>query len=239
MAGGIVVDGDGLIYVSFMSQHRIVAFTYDGKLVREWGRKGTGQGEFDQPGGMVFGPDGSLYICDQCNHRIQRFTREGKFLAQWGEHGSKPGEFGGPEKQGSRFAGPHFISLDSQGRLYTTEGCQARVQQFSLAGNPLADWGNDSQEPGGFGATKFVYSPNPFSCIAVFVDPHDRVWVSSLNDRVQAFTAEGKYLFGIADSGSEAGQLARPHGMAMDSKGHLYVCDAGNERIQKFEIFHP
>ena len=155
------------------------------------------------------------------------------------QHGSKPGEFGGPEKQGSRFAGPHFISLDSKGRLYTTEGCQARVQQFSLAGNPLAAWGNDSQEPGGFGATKFVYSLNPFSCIAVFVDPHDRVWVSSLNDRVQAFTPEGKYLLGIAGSGSEAGQLARPHGMAMDSKGHLYVCDAGNERIQKFEISHP
>ena len=239
MAGGILVDGDGLIYVSFMSQHRIVVFTSDGKLVREWGRKGTGPGEFDQPGGMVFGPDGNLYICDQCNHRIQQFTREGKFLAQWGAHGSKPGEFGGPEKQGSRFAGPHFISLDSKGRLYTTEGCQARVQQFSLAGKPLAAWGNDSQEPGGFGATKYVYSPNPFSCIAVFVDPHDRVWVSSLNDRVQAFTPEGKHLLGIASSGSEAGQLARPHGMAMDSKGHLYVCDAGNERIQKFEISHP
>ena len=137
MAGGIVVDGDGLIYLSFMSQHRIVAFTGDGKLVREWGQKGTGPGEFDQPGGMVFGPDGSLYICDQCNHRIQRFTREGKFLAQWGEHGSEPGEFGGPEKQGSRFAGPHFISLDSKGRLYTTEGCQVRVSNSHSQATPL------------------------------------------------------------------------------------------------------
>lgn len=239
MIGGMVLDGEGHIYLSFMSQHRIGVFTYDGKLVREWGQKGTAPGEFDQPGGMVFGSDGSLYVCDQCNHRIQRFTPVGKFLAQWGEHGSGPGQFGGPEKKGSRFAGPHFISLDSKGRLYTTEGCEARVQQFSLEGKALGAWGNSTQEPGGFGATKFTYAPNPFGPIGVFVDPQDRVWVSSLNDRVQAFTPEGKYLFGIAGTGAEPGQFSRPHGMAMDSKGNLYVCDASNQRIQKFAIPRP
>jgi sugar lactone lactonase YvrE len=239
MIGGMVLDGEGHIYLSFMSQHKVGVFTYDGKLVREWGKKGAGPGEFDQPGGMVFGPDGTLYVCDQCNHRIQRFTPDGRLLAQWGEHGSGPGQFGGPEEKGSRFAGPHFITLDSKGRLYTTEGCAARVQQFSLEGKPLGAWGNKTQEPGGFGAKKFTYAPNPFGPIGVFVDPQDRVWVSSLNDRVQAFTPEGKYLFGIAGTGEGPGQLARPHGMAMDSKGNLYVCDAGNQRIQKFAIPRP
>ena len=62
----------------------------------------------------------------------------------------------------------------------------------------------------------------------------DRVWVSSLNDRVQLFTPEGKYLLGIGGTGKEPGQLARPHGMALDSKGHLYVVDTRNSRIQKF-----
>jgi hypothetical protein len=65
------------------------------------------------------------------------------------------------------------------------------------------------------------------------------VWVSSLNDRVQLFTAMGKYLFGIGGPGKEPGQFARPHGMALDSKGDLYVCDAGNQRIQKFAIPAP
>ena len=40
-------------------------------------------------------------------------------------------------------------------------------------------------------------------------------------------------------SGNEPGQLARPHGMAMDSQGYLYVCDAGNQRIQKFAVPGP
>lgn len=238
-AGGIVLDQEGHIYLSYMQQHKVSVYTYNGKLVREWGKKGDGDGELHQPGGMIFGPDGSLYVCDQCNHRIQMFTRNGKFLARWGQHGAKPGEFGGVEKRGSRFGGPHFITIDSKGRLYTTEGCEARVQQFSTEGKILAVWGNKTQEPGGFGALKLGYSPNPFGPIAVFVDRHDRVWVSSLNDRVQCFTPEGKYLFGIAGTGKEPGQLARPHGMAMDSKGYLYVCDAGNQRIQKFEVPSP
>lgn len=238
-AGGILLDKEGRIYLSFMQQHRIGVYSQQGKLIREWGKKGTADGEFHQPGGMAFGPGDSLYVCDQCNHRIQKFTRDGKFLARWGEHGAGPGQFDGVEKKGSRFGGPHFISLDSKGRLYTTEGCRARVQQFSLEGKFLAAWGSSSQEPGGFGAFKTGYAPNPFGPIAVCVDPYDRIWVSSLNDRVQCFTAEGKYLFGIAGSGKGPGQHARPHGMAFDSKGNLYVCDAGNQRIQKFRIPAP
>jgi hypothetical protein len=60
-----------------------------------------------------------------------------------------------------------------------------------------------------------------------------------LNDRVQCFAADGKLLLGIGGTGKEPGQFARPHGMAMDSKGHLYVADAGNQRIQKFAIPDP
>ena len=113
------------------------------------------------------------------------------------------------------------------------------MQQFTIQGKPLAAWGNMSQEPGGFGAWKTGYAPNPFGPIAVVVDKFDRVWVSSLNDRVQCFTPEGNYLFGIGGTGNEAGRFARPHGMAFDSHGHLYVCDAGNQRIQKLTVPSP
>lgn len=236
--GGIALDDGGLIYLSFMNQHKVAVYTEDGKLVREWGKRGAGDGEFNQPGGIVLRPDGTMYVADQCNHRIQKFTTDGKFLAKWGEHGSKPGQFGGPEATGSRFAGPHFLTQDSKGRLYTTEGCLGRVQQFSAEGKPLSAWGDKGQQPGGFGAMQTGYA-NSFGPIGVAVDKLDRVWVSSLNDRVQAFTPEGKFLFGISTSGKEPGQLARPHGMAFNSQGHLYVADAGNQRIQKFEIADP
>jgi sugar lactone lactonase YvrE len=229
-AGGIALDRDGLIYLSFMSQHRIGVFTDGGKLVREWGRKGKGDGEFDQPGGLLLAADGTILVADQGNHRIQRFTREGKFLASWGGHGTAPGQFDGVDRPGSRFGGPHFVAQDGKGRLYTTEGVLGRVQQFSPDGKPLLAWGDKGQQAGGIGALKTPYSANTFGPIGVFVDPLDRVWISSLNDRVQAFTADGKFLFAIA------GRLARPHGMAMDRKGRLYVADAGNQRIQVYEV---
>ena len=235
-AGGIAVDSNGLIYLTFMQQHRVGVYTDDGKLVREWGKRGTGDGEFNQPGGIVLTSGGVVYVADQCNHRIQKFTKDGKFLGKWGEHGEKPGQFGGPDSPGSRFAGPHFLALDRKGRIYTTEGVYGRVQQFFADGKPLSAWGDKGTQPGGFGGLQTGYSKGSFGPIAIFADRRDRIWVSSLNDRIQAFTPEGTFLFGIGGTGKEPGQFARPHGIAMDSKGNLYVCDAGNERIQKFAV---
>lgn len=239
LAGGIAVDDKGLIYLSFMGQDKVAVYTEDGKLVREWGKRGQDDGEFHQPGGIVLASNNVVYVADQCNHRVQKFTTAGKFLGKWGEHGAKPGQFDGTSPAGSRFGGPHFLSLDSQGRLYTTEGILSRVQQFSADGKPLLAWGNKSNEPGGFGALQTGYHKEAFGPIAILVDRYDRVWVSSLNDRVQVFTTEGKYLFGIGGTGDKPGQFARPHCMAFDSKGHLYVADSGNQRIQKFEIRAP
>ena len=167
MVGGLAVDREGVLYVSLMIQHKIAAYSKEGKLLREWGKKGTGDGEFNQPGGIVIRADGSLVIVDQCNHRIQVFNSEGKFLRKWGEHGIKPGQFGGLEPAGSRFAGPHFISQDSKGRLYTSEGVLGRIQQFDRDGTPTAVWGDKKKEPGAFGEYRFGKLKNTFGPIGV------------------------------------------------------------------------
>jgi sugar lactone lactonase YvrE len=239
--GGIAVDHAGHIYLSFMNQHKLAVYTEAGKLVREWGKKGTGPGEFHQPGSIVLNGDGTLFVTDQCNHRIQKLTIDGKFLAALGEYGAKPGQFDGILPPGSRFGGPHFLAKDSKGRLYTTEGAHTRVQQLTSDGKPLAAWGTKTHEPGGFGGITFGNLKATLGPIGVAVDKHDRVWVSSLNDRVQCFTPEGKFLFGLGldGPGDEPGQFARPHAMAFDSAGHLYVADAGNQRIQRFVVPGP
>jgi sugar lactone lactonase YvrE len=238
MAGGIVVDADG-IYVSLMQHHKIVLYTDDGRVVREFGKRGTGDGELHGPGGIVLAPDRTLYVADQQNHRVQRFTVDGRFLGSWGQHGSGAGQFGGGEPPGSRFGGPHFLARDSRGRLYTTEGALGRVQVFTAEGRPLAAWGSKSDEPGGFGAYVFSRDSSSLGPIAIVVDRHDRVLVSSLNSRVQMFTSTGAYLLAVGVAGSGPGEFNRPHGMAFDSRGHLYVADSANQRIQKFEMPDP
>jgi sugar lactone lactonase YvrE len=232
MTGGIAVDTQGTIYLSLMGQHRVAVYTDDGRLVRDIGRHGSGDGEFDGPGGLVLAPDGTLYVADQLNHRVQRFTVEGRFLARWGAFGAAAGQFGAGEGPRSRFGGPHFLARDSQGRIYTTEGVLGRVQQFTAEGRPLAAWGDKGDQPGGFGA----FGEHRLGPIAILVDRYDRVWVTSLNNRVQVFKPDGTYLFGFGTTGSEPGQFLRPHGLAFDSRGHLYVADGANDRIQKFEV---
>lgn len=235
LAGGIAVGNDGLLYVSFMNQHRIRVYTDSGKLVREWGTKGSEPGELNGPGGLVINGK-TIAVADQRNHRVQVFTAGGRFVKTWGRHGSETGAFGGHEKAGSRFGGPNFIASDSRGRFFTTEGTQARVQRFAADGTAGISWGSDTDKPGGFGALDAGLSKNKFGPVAIMVDRHDRVWVSSLNDRVQAFTTDGKYLFGIGSTGDGPGEFSYPHGMAVDSNGDLYVADAGNQRIQKFKL---
>lgn len=249
---GIAVDREGHVYVSIMGEHKVRVYSADGKLIRQWGKKGKAAGEFKEPGGIALGRDESVYVADQGNHRVQKFTPEGTFLAEWGEHGSKPGQFGGEEPAGSRFAGPHFLAIDSHGNVYTTEGVLGRVQKFTAEGKFLLAWGDKGDQPGGFGSLKNPYSSNTFGPIGICTDRQDRVWVSSLNNRVQLYSPEGKYLTGLggravplldgegkylAPKGNEEpGQFLMPHAMVVDSRGCLYVVDANHNRIQKFRI---
>jgi sugar lactone lactonase YvrE len=77
---------------------------------------------------------------------------------------------------------------------------------------------------------------NTFGPIGIFVDRRDRVWISSLNDRVQGFSTEGKFLFKLDGTGEPLDEFLHPHGMASDSAGNFYVADAGNQRIVKFAM---
>lgn len=239
MIGGIAIDSEDLLYLSYMIQHKVVVCRATGEVVREFGRKGTADGEFHQPGGLLLLPDGKLLVADQCNHRIQKFSRSGEFLAQWGGYGTEPGQFDGLGTKGSRFGGPHFIARDSRGRLYTTEGMQGRVQQFSADGAFLAKWGDKGDQPGGFGEYTFGNLAHSMGPIGIAIDKHDRVYVSSLNDRVQCFDTQGRFLFGITGTGRDNDDLLHPHSMAFDRKGCLYFADAGNQRILKFELPQP
>jgi DNA-binding beta-propeller fold protein YncE len=228
LVGGMAVGTDEYLYLSFMIQHRIGVYSKKGELIRQWGSKGSADGEFNQPGGIILRSDGTLVVADQCNHRLQEFTIHGGFVR-------KLGQFGSPEQPGSRFGGPHFLTQDSKGRLYTSEGARGRIQQMDAVGNALNAWGSKTVEPGAFGEYQFGNLKNTFGPIGVFVDNHDRVWVSSLNDRVQCFTTEGKFLFrlnGVDDSDT----FTHPHGFAQDSNGDLYIADSGNQRIVKFQL---
>jgi len=72
---------------------RIVKFTKDGKYIKEWGKLGSGPGEFRTPHALAFDSRGRLFVADRGNHRIQIFDQEGRFLDAWEQFSRVSGLF--------------------------------------------------------------------------------------------------------------------------------------------------
>ncbi len=80
----IAVTPDGSFYVSDgYGNSRVVKFSAAGEYLFEWGRKGSGDGEFNIPHAIDLDDKGNVYVADRENKRIQVFDASGKFLKQW------------------------------------------------------------------------------------------------------------------------------------------------------------
>jgi DNA-binding beta-propeller fold protein YncE len=75
--GGHVFVADGY------SNARVVEYDAAGKKVREWGKHGSGPGQFEVVHSIAMSPQGRLYVADRENGRIQWFDQRGRFLGQW------------------------------------------------------------------------------------------------------------------------------------------------------------
>lgn len=62
---------------------RVIEYDAAGKKLNQWGKKGTGPGEFNTVHSIGIGPDGNVYVADRENGRLQWFDQKGKFLGQW------------------------------------------------------------------------------------------------------------------------------------------------------------
>ena len=72
-AGNIfVADGMG-------SNARVAKFDKDGKFVKSWGSRGTGDGQFAGVHGIAVDAQGNVYVADAGNKRIQIFDNDGNF----------------------------------------------------------------------------------------------------------------------------------------------------------------
>jgi DNA-binding beta-propeller fold protein YncE len=78
----ILPTGD--IFVSDgYNNRRVVHFDSKGKYVNQWGRDGSGPGQFALPHSIVADSKKRIYVADRENARIQVFDAKGKLLAVW------------------------------------------------------------------------------------------------------------------------------------------------------------
>ena len=132
-----VVDTGG---VDRKVEHRVRVYDpRSGAHLFDFGKRGTGEGEFNLPRDITIAPDGRLYVVDSGNFRVQIFDREGKFLKAFGSIG----------RQFGNFARPREVAVDRQGIVYVSDAAFGNMQIFTAEGELLLFIGSrsDRDEP--------------------------------------------------------------------------------------------
>jgi sugar lactone lactonase YvrE len=73
--------------------NRVIKFDKTGKFIKEWGKLGTGPGDFDQPHCLAMDSQGRLFVGDRNNNRIQIFDQNGTFIEEWKQYSRPSGIF--------------------------------------------------------------------------------------------------------------------------------------------------
>lgn len=120
-------------------EHRIRVFdARTGRHLFDFGKRGSGPGEFNLPRDITIGKDNKLYVADGGNFRIQVFDLDGKYLSSFGKIGKSPGNLGRPKE----------ISSDADGNIYVIDSAFANMQIFNPDGQLLMFIGSRSEEDG-------------------------------------------------------------------------------------------
>jgi DNA-binding beta-propeller fold protein YncE len=165
--------------------------------------------------------NGDIFVADGYgNARIHHYSADGKLLNSWGDIGSGPGQF----------QLPHGIALDNDENVIVCDRENDRLQFFDRSGKYLTMW-TDILRPTHAAVDKdgLIYvtelwrpvEPGQGSFVHGFPD-HD------LPGRVTVFRKDGKIVARFGDDSqhrADPGNFIAPHGVAIDSRGNLYVSE--------------
>ena len=218
--GAIAVAADNTLFVADGS-NRIDRFDASGNLLKSFGRRGTGLGEFnfgkgggnDAPAGGGLVTSGNfLFVSDSLNNRLQRFNLDGSGAVEI----VPPG----------RLYNPRGLAIRGQ-RLIVADDKNHRLVVMDFGGRVLRTVGSGQGARG----NQFSF---PFG---VAIDPQGRVFVADdINQRVLRFGPQPDYKYKArwGHYGTGPGQLAYPRAIATDATGAVYVTNTGNDRIDVF-----
>ena len=215
---GIHISPDDAVYCVDDGLHTVQKFTLDGTHLMTLGTpnqpspKWAGQ-PFNRPTHIAVSPrTGDLYVSDGYgNCRIHKFSPDGRHILSWGEPGVDPGQF----------IRPHNVVIDGEDHVYIADRENHRIQVFDANGRFLTMWNN-------------VHRPD-----GICLDSEGNFFIGELNGmdgvddcpglghRVSVYSLQGKLLtrFGDTLEGEGPTQFIAPHGVAVDSRGDLYVGD--------------
>ncbi|MBV9785816.1 MAG: hypothetical protein JO264_18585 [Acidisphaera sp.] len=219
-AHGLHMAPDDTIWCTDDGDHTVRQCTLEGKVLLTIGIPGRPSGfmsgePFNRCTHTALSPKQEIYVSDgYANARIHKYSPDGKLLKSWGEPGSDPGQFNLP----------HNICCDADGWVYVADRENHRVQVFDGEGRFETQW-NNLHRPSG------LYMP-PGKCPLCYIGeigPYLNVNRSypNLGPRLTITTSEGRVLARLGNiddaAGQGPGQFMSPHGIAVDSRGDIYV----------------
>ncbi len=135
---------DGSFYVADgYTNRRVVKFDKNGKFLMEWGRAGTGPGEFAAVGevhSIAIDAERRIYVGDRGNKRVQIFDENGKYLDEW-----------------DNIQGPSDLHATADGSIWVVSGVGNRLVKFDAkTGERKTYWGMYGTQPGMFDNPHFM-----------------------------------------------------------------------------------
>jgi sugar lactone lactonase YvrE len=91
---------------------RLIKFDKNGKFIKEFGKKGSGPDDWDQPHALAMDSRGRLFVGDRSNNRIKILDQDGKVLAEW-----------------LQFSRPSGIYIDKQDNIYVADSESGSVNR--------------------------------------------------------------------------------------------------------------
>jgi hypothetical protein len=151
------------------------------------------------------------------------FDSKGKFVKSWGA------EFKG---------GAHGLHIRKEGRdefLYLCDTKRAVVVKTDLDGRVVWTIAYPHE------AKQYSDAPIKYSPTNVAIAPNGDVYVADGygSNYINQYSKDGKYIRTFGGTGKEAGQLACPHGLIVDTRAKepvLTVADRTNKRLQRFTL---
>jgi DNA-binding beta-propeller fold protein YncE len=159
---GIAFAADGRYYVSDgYINSRVVRFGSDGVFQKQWGTKGTGDGEFQLVHDVAIDARGRVYVADRENRRVQVFDQDGNFISKWTDVGSPWGLY--------------YVARENA--VYMCDGYNNRIVKLNTEGQILGVLGSYGKAAG---KLDFVHN--------IAVDSKGAIYVAEIkNWRVQKF----------------------------------------------------
>jgi DNA-binding beta-propeller fold protein YncE len=128
------------LFVADAQRHCVVVFDLQGNFKFEFGKRGTGPGQFNFPTHIAINSQGDLFVTDSMNSRVQTLDATGAFKNQVGQVGDSPGQFSRPKG----------VAVDSFGHVYIMDALADNLQIFDTSGRLLLNLGGSGAEPGQF-----------------------------------------------------------------------------------------